>query len=140
MHKKIAVICILAILCFGTKAMCKDASGEKMSLTAANRWLALIDKGEYAESWNAASNMFKNTIASNQWKKVLSGVRKSFGKVLSRKIMGQSHHDSLPGAPDGSYFVIQYSTEFENKKNAVETITMTKEKDGSWKSAGYFIK
>ncbi len=140
MNKKIAAIFVLAILLFGTNGISKNTSAEEIAQIAASSWLTLIDKGEYAESWNTASNMFKDTITSDQWKKALSGVRKSFGKVLSREMIDQRHHDSLPGAPDGSYFVIQYNTEFENKKSAVETITMTKEKDGAWKSAGYFIK
>jgi hypothetical protein len=29
---------------------------------------------------------------------------------------------------------------FEGKEEAVETVVMLKEKDGSWKSAGYFIE
>ncbi len=140
MYKNITAIFILAILFFGTNAICKDRSEEEIVLKSAAGWLELIDNEEYAESWNAASNMFKETITSEKWEKSLSGVRKSLGKVLSRKMTGQKHHDSLPGAPDGSYFVIQYGTKFEKKKSAVETVTMTKEEDGRWKSAGYFIK
>jgi hypothetical protein len=35
---------------------------------------------------------------------------------------------SLPGAPDGEYVVLIFNTVFENKKAAVETVTMTPEK------------
>jgi hypothetical protein len=46
----------------------------------------------------------------------------------------------LPGAPDGEYVVIQYESQFESKKAAIETVTPRLEKDGSWKAAGYYIK
>ncbi len=47
---------------------------------------------------------------------------------------------SLPGAPDGEYVVIQYNTEFENKKVAIETITPMLDDDGKWRVSGYYIK
>ena len=46
----------------------------------------------------------------------------------------------LPGAPDGQYVAIQFTTPFENKRVAVETITPMLEDDGDWRVAGYFIK
>jgi len=36
--------------------------------------------------------------------------------------------------------VIQYETRFENKASAIETVTPMKQKDGSWKVSGYFIR
>jgi hypothetical protein len=47
---------------------------------------------------------------------------------------------TLPGAPDGEYVVIQYSSQFANKASAVETVTPMREKDGSWKVSGYYVK
>jgi hypothetical protein len=35
---------------------------------------------------------------------------------------------------------MQFDTSFENKKSAVETVTFMREKDGTWKAAGYYIK
>jgi hypothetical protein len=34
---------------------------------------------------------------------------------------------------------MQFETSFANKKSAIETVTFMQEKDGQWKSAGYFI-
>ena len=46
----------------------------------------------------------------------------------------------IKGGPDGDYYIIFYKSEFENKKNAIETITIKKSDDGSWKVAGYYIR
>ena len=47
---------------------------------------------------------------------------------------------TLPGAPDGEYVIQQYASAFENKKEAMESVVLMKEKDGTWKVVGYFIK
>jgi hypothetical protein len=49
------------------------------------------------------------------------------------------YRTSLPGAPDGEYVVIRFKTEFENKKEAYETVTPMKDKDGEWRVSGYYI-
>ena len=59
------------------------------------------------------------------------------GKVLSRKLVSKTYTESLPGAPDGKYVVVQYRTSFEHKESAVETVTPMLDEDGRWRvSAG----
>ena len=41
-----------------------------------------------------------------------------------------------PAAADN----LQFESSFENKKQAIETVTPMREKDGKWKVSGYFIK
>jgi hypothetical protein len=67
-------------------------------------------------------------------------VRKPLGSLVSRKLKSAQEMESLPGAPDGRYIVMQFETSFTNKKSAVETVTFMLEKDGQWRAAGYFIK
>ena len=62
------------------------------------------------------------------------------GKLISRQVKSTSYRTSLPGAPDGEYVIIQFKTSFDNKKSAIETVTPMKEKDGSWRVSGYYIK
>jgi hypothetical protein len=67
-------------------------------------------------------------------------VRKPLGDLVSRKLKSAKATAELPGAPDGQYVVMQFETSFANKKSAIETVTFMLEKDGQWKSCGYFIK
>lgn len=64
----------------------------------------------------------------------------NYSKVISRVVSTKEFMTSLPGAPDGEYVVIQFKTSFENKKEAVETVTPKKDKDGKWRVSGYYIK
>jgi len=84
--------------------------------------------------------LFKAAITQSKWDDALTAVRTPLGKVLSRKLKNATYTKTLPGAPDGEYVVIQYDTSFENKKEAVETITPMLDKDGKWRVSGYFIK
>jgi Protein of unknown function (DUF4019) len=48
------------------------------------------------------------------------------GKVNSRTELGAKEYKALPGVPDGEYLVIQFQTDFHNKKSATETLTLSK--------------
>jgi hypothetical protein len=110
------------------------------AIEAAEAWLQLVDEGQYGESWAQAAEFFRKNISREQWMTALNGVRKPLGKVLSRKVLNATYATALPGAPDGQYVVIQFDTSFENKQNAVETVTPMLDTDGQWRVSGYYIK
>jgi hypothetical protein len=118
----------------------KIAKAEKLAVASAEAWLALVDEGKYAESWKQAAAYLKKAVDQERLVQSLSAARKPLGAVKSRKLKSKQYCTALPGAPDGEYVVIQYSTSFENKKKAVETITPMREKDGKWRVSGYYIK
>ncbi|KAG1694645.1 Sarcosine oxidase subunit gamma [Nymphon striatum] len=107
--------------------------------TLAITWLEIIDQGKYEESWNKTAPIFQQYLTSAEWNEALKKARKPFGKLLSRSATEEKAHDSLPGAPSGKYIVIKFSTKFENKASAIETVTLKKDQS-IWRVAGYFIK
>ena len=113
---------------------------EKAAEASAQSWLGLVDGGKYGESWDSAAAVFRSALSRDQWIQALDKVRRTLGKVLSRKLRGARYATELPNAPKGEYVVIQFDTAFEDKAGAVETITPTKDKDGSWRVSGYFIR
>jgi hypothetical protein len=107
---------------------------------AATQWVALADAGDYAASWDQAASAFQAAIAKPKWSGAMQSVRAPLGAVKSRKLNSAEFTKSLPGVPEGEYVVVQFETIFENKAGAVETVIPMKEKDGSWRVSGYFIK
>ena len=107
---------------------------------AADRWLKLVDHGDYKQSWMTASTIFKNAVTEAQWARQVGSVRKPLGALVSRKLKSAQYATSLPGAPNGKYVVIQYDSVFQNKSAAVETVTPMLDKDGQWRVSGYFIR
>lgn len=130
---------LMTVLSVNT-VMAGNAVKEKAAISAAEKWLAMIDEGKYAESWQEAASYFKNAVSQKQWEQSLQGVRTPLGKVVSRKVLSASYTTSLPGAPDGEYVVIQFTTSFLAKKSATETVTPMIDKDGKWRVSGYYIK
>jgi Protein of unknown function (DUF4019) len=114
--------------------------GTRQAEAAARSWLALVDAAHYAESWDAAAVYFRNSISQSQWVSRLSAVRGPLGDLKSRQESSTRFARSLPGAPDGEYIVIQFSTSFEHKAAATETVTPMKDADGQWRVSGYYIR
>ena len=110
------------------------------AMNAAQGWLVNVDTGRYAQSWEEASAFFRESILKVQWQTAVDAARAPLGPVVARKLRSATYTHALPGAPAGDYVVIQFDTRFENRPLSVETVTPMREKDGSWKVAGYFIR
>ncbi len=120
-------------------ALRADEASESAANAAAQKWLALVDTGSYADSWKQAASAFRKAVTAEQWSAALNASRGSYGALVSRKLKKAEYRTSLPGAPDGQYVVLQYDSSFEHKKAAVETVTPMKDADGVWRVSGYFI-
>lgn len=138
-HRIVCLVLVGSILSCGT-AMSGDFGEEAAAVSAAEKWLATVDAGNYAESWKEAAEFFRNAVKPEQWEQSMQAVRKPLGKLISRKVQTKTYMTSLPGAPDGEYVVIQFETSFENKKASIETVTPMMDKDGDWRISGYYIK
>jgi hypothetical protein len=140
MIRGIAYIVTIGLILSGINAFAADSKKELAALSAAEKWLVIVDSEKYTESWKETAELFRNAVKPNQWEQSMRAVRKPLGKLISRKVKTKVYKSSLPGAPDGEYVVIQFETSFENKKAAVETITPMMDKDGVWRVSGYYIK
>ena len=140
MIRKIAFLALLSLILSAGTVYPADIEKEKAAVSSAENWLKMIDEEKYAESWKDSAELFRNTVTQEQWVQSLQGVRKPLGRLLSRTVKSKTYTTSLPGAPDGEYVVIEFSTSFEKKKSAVETATPVKDKDGKWRVSGYYIK
>ena len=132
----IAVTFVLAI------AVARAETGEVPAAAenSTRSWLSLTDQGQYEQSWTDAASLFQAAISTADWVRSLSAVRLPLGQLKSRELASATFARTLPGAPDGEYVVFQFSTSFENKASAIETVTAMKDEDNKWRVAGYYIK
>jgi hypothetical protein len=131
---KLILLCIFATTAFG------QVDTSTVAKAASSAWLEKLDGSDIGGTWDSAASMFKSAITREAWSKAAQAARGPLGKVKSRTEKSATSLSSLPGVPDGQYFVLQYDTEFENKSASVETITMALDSDKEWRVAGYFIK
>jgi len=132
----ISLLCLAALVPTSFAQAQKEKAAEQVS----EQWLALIDAGDYAKSWQEAAIVFRSSVSEQQWTQMLKSVRSPLGRVVSRKLASAHYTTQLPGVPDGDYVVVQFNTSFEHKKSAVETVTPMLDKDGKWRVSGYYIK
>ncbi len=140
MTRQAAMLLTLSLLAAGSASSgVAESAPEDAAIVPAQAWLVLVDQGKYAESWDEAAALFKSAITKQRWQESLVGVRAPLGTVLSRRVRSRRYAESLPGAPDGKYVVIQFDTVFEHKSTAVETVTPMLDRDGRWRVSGYYI-
>ena len=130
----------LAILLAGFSVKAADTEAVSQARKSAISWLALVDATQYGQSWDEAATLFKSAVTKQEWEKAARSARAPLGVLKSRTFKTATFTRSLPGAPDGEYVVIQFDTQFENKAAALETVTPMRERDGSWKVSGYYIR
>ena len=143
MKSRAVVLGSVPVLLFSfitTTAPAADQAAVDEATKAADGWLKLVDNGDYKQSWETASSLFRNAVTEDQWAKQVGSAREPLGALVSRKLKSAQYATSLPGAPDGKYVVIQDDTVFQNKSAAVETVTPMLDKDGQWRVSGYFIR
>jgi hypothetical protein len=123
-----------------TTANDRHTEAESKAIDAVQPWLALVDRGQYSQSWETAAEFLKNAVDRRDFVKSLADARTPLGEVKSRELLSKVYATDLPGAPKGQYVVVQYKTSFANKASATETITPMLEKDKKWRVSGYYIK
>jgi hypothetical protein len=135
---------VLALACWLGAASLSAVAGEAEdvanAMAAANKWLALTDTGKYAESWDNAATALKTAVTKEQWQAALTQARKPMGAVKSRELMKSAQPLKVTNAPVGEFVAIQFVTMFETGPELVESIAPMRERDGTWKVSGYFVK
>lgn len=131
---------ILATALLAAPAWAQEPESVADAQEAAERWLAQVDAGNYAASWRDGATPFRAAMAQQQWEAALRQLRGALGSAGDRALKSATFTKTLPGQPDGQYVVIQYTTQFANKQQAVETVTPMREADGAWRVAGYYVQ
>jgi hypothetical protein len=136
--RRLSVVLLVLTIFAGHTLSAQDK--EKAATASASAWLALIDSHQYGESWFQASSDFRGAASKEQWIHALDTVRTPLGKLISRQLKSATYTTKLPNVRPGEYVVLQYETSYEKAPGMNETLVMMREKNGSWKADGYFIK
>lgn len=130
-----AVACVLL---FDTVAA-SDDNAERAAAMAAEKWIALIDAGDYASSWQEASDVFQSAVDRKRWVHNVPLIRDPLGRVLTRTVDTVSFIANEPGMNDEQNAVVRFKTSFLNFESVTETVMLTPDKDGRWRIMGYYI-
>ena len=139
-HIVLAVIA-LVIIFYPMLSHNPDQQRVDASSVVATRFFALVDAGQYEQSWETCAAYLKKEMLKQDWVKQLSAVRKVAGKLLERKQKDYAYTKNTDaGIPYGEYMVYHFDSKFENRDHLTETVTVMLEADNVWRIAGYFIE
>lgn len=123
-------------------AACGPSPTEVESARAADvrarEWLALIDAGDFGESWETAARLFQARITKEEWEILSWRVRPSQGRPRERELVAAKYTATLPWEPPGEHVFIQYRIKTPEGSD-LETLTMRLDAE-QWKTLGYNIR
>jgi len=120
-------------------APAETAGPEAAAQAAAEVWLARVDAGDYAASWEGGSEVFRQAVTAAQWEQALAQARQPLGQLQERRLLQAEHSTQLPGAPPGEYVALLFRTTFAGGA-ASEQLVMMLDEDGEWRPVGYFVQ
>ncbi|HZI23232.1 MAG TPA: DUF4019 domain-containing protein [Gemmatimonadales bacterium] len=107
---------------------------------AATRWLTLVDSTRYAASWDSSAAMLRSQVTKSAWQEAAVGARSGVDPLGAREQLSAQYTRQLPNAPPGEYVVLQFRSAGRNQTRWTETVSLTLERDGAWRVAGYYIR
>ena len=108
--------------------------------TAAHTWLALVDKGEFAKSWDEAALVFQLAVTETKWEQLVRNARAPFEPFGARHQIMARYTTDPPNAPPGQYVLLQYQTDVSGGRHVVETVTPTFDGKRGWRVSGYYVR
>ena len=101
MNRKLSMALMGLLLC--SAALAQDLAAKRETADqAARSWLALVDHGDYGQSWQEAASFFQSKISKADWEKALNQVRPPLGAAKNRTLMGSMYQTDVPNAPKES--------------------------------------
>ena len=131
------------VILVSSEAIAADAghaAKEAAAQAAIQKWLDLVEKQKFAETWTAASPSFQKAVSQKIWVGQIGSVKAKIGSVAKRTLTSKQYTRELPNAPRAEYVVFQFSTAFKKIGSATETVTAIRDPDGVWRAAGYFVR
>ena len=115
------------------------AAKETAAAKAAEAWLKLIDAADYGKAWDECAPLFKEKVTRQQWVDGIPKNRAEFGAFQTRKVDGAVYRKSMPGAPEGEYVSLRFTSSFEKNPTAEELVTLMYQ-NGAWRPLGYLLR
>ena len=106
---------------------------------ASDRWLDLITRGKFAESWLSAAPVLQDAATQLGWVDELTKRDLKFGRLITRERQTAQYSKTMRGAPTGDYVTVTYLSKFERTPVVEETLAVARNSTGHWQVAGYDI-
>ena len=136
-----AITIALAALCLWALPLAAGGadSQQDRALQAAQAWLALVDRADWAGSYTAAHPNLRTTTDRAAWDYRLKELRGDLGDIKGRKLVKSEFSGDRPQAPREPFYAFVFDTETGKAGRVEESLTCRLDPAGVWRVSGYFI-
>ncbi len=121
-------------------AYAQTDSDTSKAVAAAEAFVALIDAGKYAESWDGAAEAFRKAVTKEQWQAAAAQVQAQAGNKTSRALMAGANAPKAMRNAQGEFIVVQFSSTFTKIPHVIEIVSPMRDTDGVFRVSGYFLR
>ena|SRR5207302_145583 len=132
------VVIAAAIFLASASGMQAISADDQVARETAQRWLKLLDSGNYKQAYAALVPRRQATLGEDNVVGFARARRMPLGHPRSRSLLESKRTRVLIGNPNGEYEDVAFKTSFEHKAEAVERVVLTKE-TGTWQVLAYKI-
>ncbi len=111
------------------------SASEQAAIGAARQFLTLLDRDNWAASWQATHQSFKLLNTADWWGATSVQMRGRFGAVQTRDLMTV---DFTPAPPHGQW-TVRFKARYAKQADATETLSLAWE-DSNWKVVSILIE
>lgn len=115
-------------------AVSATPTSEQAAIAAAQQFLALADRDDWAASWEATHKSFQLLNTAQSWAETSKKVRDELGTIQSRELVTV---DFRPAPPNG-YWVITFKAKYSKQRDVIETVQLASE-NGGWRVASIAV-
>src|SRR5882672_5727 len=87
---------LLSLLTLASNPALSAPATDSISAATVEAWLASMDKGEFAKSWEAAADGFRQAVTKEKWVEMSKQIRAPLGAMISRKVRSTEKTNALP--------------------------------------------
>ena len=118
----------------GTALFEIDAGPVKSAVVSGSqKWLALIDDGDFQGSWNSLSQLARSFLRWEDYRRVTANFRSEHGGVCERVLKRVWYTSDWPHSPEGDYVGVEYESRMRFDEDRVIEFTVLACEDGEWK-------
>jgi hypothetical protein len=115
------------------------AAEELAAQRQAMGFLGYLDDGRFADSYAYTGTLLRAQADRELFTAQIQKARAGTGALQARELIDAAYNTSVEGAPEGQYVILHYHSNFANRQDTVETITLALAK-GYWRVDGYYLK
>ena len=132
-----ALLLALAALALGC-APRGDARDVDDAAGVAERFLRALDENDAASTWSSLASPLRASVPEAEWPPRIAGMRAPLGDAGTRELSSAFYTETLEGAPQGKYFVLEFESSFSKAACGERVVAMFEK--GAWRVAGYVVR